>query len=1310
MTTRTAGEDPGTGTAGAAARPLTEAQAGLWFAQRLDPQNPVFNTGQYVAIDGPLDVEIFRAAVDAAMKEADVLAVRLDEEDGEPRQIVDETRRAWLEVVDCRGRERPRDQALAAIGQDLATPLDLATDRLVAHRLYIVGNDSYLWYLRVHHVLIDGYGTSLLTDRIADLYSSRVRGTVPVTGTLGSLTALVEADEKYRAAAARQADRDFWRAYLTDAPAAASLVPAAAMTSRRYLQRAISLPPHVGPVLGRLADETKTPWPDVLTALVAAYVTRHAGGSEATLGITSMGRLGSPAARVPGMVMNVLPVRIAVDEEQPLAEWLARAGAACREARRHGRYRGEQIRRELNLLGGDRRLHGPIVNVLPFEQAPSLDGVRSSLHVLATGPVDDFTVTWRGDARLDQMRAEIDVNPALYSQADLDAHAERLVTFITKAVEAGRLAGVPTVTDAEAHQILEVFNDTAHPVEDTTLDALIRRMAARLPDAPALSMGDRVLSFQAFEQMVAELAGGLHRAGVVRGDIVAVAIPRSIEMVVALHAIVRLGAAYLPLDLDSPAARVARIVSSARPRVVLTAPGTDALLSADVATLALADALTGPAVDDAVPGPEPGAAAYVIYTSGSTGDPKGVVIEHRAIVNRLEWMREEYNVGPGDRILQKTPSTFDVSVWEFFLTFLSGATLVVAPPGVHKDPQALAALMVDERITMAHFVPSMMAEWLAEPQAARGSLRAIICSGEALPSALRDRFHERIGGELHNLYGPTEAAVDVTAWAADANDRSEPVPIGRPVWNTRLYVVDDRHRLLPPGVPGHLCLAGIQLAREYLGRPDLTADRFVPDPFGAPGERMYRTGDVARWRPDGAMEFLGRSDHQVKIRGQRIELGEIEHVLSGVDEVARVVVLAREDRPGDQRLVAYVERAPGSDIDEARLRRYASAGLTEAMVPSVFVFVDTWPTTTNGKLDRGRLPAPAASAVRRRAPETHAERAVVAEVAALLDLDEQDVDADADFFALGGHSLLAARLVRRLREEWGSDVGLGSVFEHQTLSALAAHLDRLRSRASDGVANDLSELTVLRAAPPLLPALTCVHPAGGLAWCYHTLARTIAAGRPVYGLQARGLRADQPLPVTLDVLAVDYVNQLRAVQPSGPYHLLGWSIGGIIAQAMAVALEAQGETVGVLAMLDAYPSDRWRGLTDPDEAATLRAVLLMAGERPESVPPPLTRERVVERLRAGQHPLGALSDQELSGVLRVVAHNNRLVRRHEHTPCAAPLLHVRADLEHADDGVNAEEWRPYVGRIDARHVASLHAHMTGPDVSRIVAASLEEYL
>ncbi|MFB6584033.1 amino acid adenylation domain-containing protein, partial [Streptomyces sp. NPDC056402] len=400
----------------------------------------------------------------------------------------------------------------------------------------------------------------------------------------------------------------------------------------------------------------------------------------------------------------------------------------------------------------------------------------------------------------------------------------------------------------------------------------------------------------------------------------------------------------------------------------------------------------------------------VIYTSGSTGRPKGAVVTHEAIVNRLLWMQREYGLRAGDRVLQKTPFGFDVSVWELFWPLLCGAGMVLAEPGGHKDPAYLAEVIQAKRVTTVHFVPSMLQVFLAEPlSAACGGLRRVFCSGEALPGSLAALFRDRLGVPLHNLYGPTEAAVDVTAWACVDTGRVTPPPIGRPVANTRVFVLDAALRPVPVGVAGELYVAGVQLARGYLGRAGLTAERFVANPYGGPGERMYRTGDLVRWNEDGQLEYLGRTDDQVKIRGFRIELGEIEAGLSSLDEVAQVAVIVREDRPGDKRLAAYLVPAPDTDLDIDALRVHVRTALPDYMVPSAFVVLNELPLTTNGKLDRRALPAPDyTTTTTNREPVTEQEITLAALFADVLGLER--VGVEDSFFELGGDSISSIQL------------------------------------------------------------------------------------------------------------------------------------------------------------------------------------------------------------------------------------------------------------------------------------------------------------
>ncbi|EHL97686.1 AMP-binding enzyme [Acetobacteraceae bacterium AT-5844] len=1272
-------------------QPLTEAQAGLWYAQRLDAANPIFNTGHYLELRGPLDVAAFTEAVNGAVAEADALALRIDDAGGAPVQRVDEARRPWLRVVDLSSEPDPEKAALVAMERDMARPVDPARQALAAEWLYVLSPRRHFWYQRAHHVVLDAFGTDLVARRVANLYAAAIGQGVAGPRLVGLEAALAE-DASYRADPRREKDAAYWRQAMQGMGDVVGLAPGNAMTGRKALRHSLLLDDDFSEALRTASAAQDLPWPDVLAALIAAYVRRHAGTEEVCLGMTFMGRLGSGAARVPCMLMNVLPLRLRPDEGAPLSTLFAEASKALVKGRRHGRYRGEQLRRDLGLLGAGRRLYGPLVNLLPFENPPEFAGLEVIQHVLGTGPVDDITLTFRGGPDAAGLRLEIEANPALYDAADVAAHATRLPGFIRAALRAERLADVPTATAEESRWMLEELNATTHHVPDTTLAALIASRMVAEPDAPALEFNGTVLSYGELDARTAALAAALRARGVGRGGIVAVALERSFELVVALLAVIRAGAAYLPLDPEHPDARITRILENARPSLVLS----ERAMPAGVPVLAPRDwPKDGVAPAD---GPAPGDAAYVLYTSGSTGEPKGVVIEHRAIVNRLEWMRQHYGFGPKDRIVQKTPATFDVSVWEFFLPFLSGATLVVAPPGAHKDPVALAALLRGARITTAHFVPSMLAAFLAEPASQGLVLSRVFCSGEELTAELRDRFHARVTSELHNLYGPTEAAVDVSYWPASPEDRSQPVPIGYPVWNTQLYVLDEAMRPVPPGVTGHLHLGGAQLAREYLGRPDLTERAFLPNPF-RPGERMYRTGDVARLRNDGAVVFLGRSDHQVKIRGQRIELGEVEAALATYPGLRQARVVAREDRPGDKRLVAYV--VPAEGYDSAALRAHAAMRLPDAMLPSAFVTLAELPVNSSGKLDRAALPAPDYAAAKGRAVESQTERRVAALFTAVLGVE--GVGAEDDFFALGGHSLLAVELMLRVREEFGWDPGLGALFEHPTVERLAALMEE--KPVSD---SGLGPMVRLQQGDEALAPLFVVHPAGGISWCYGGLARALSPRRTVYGIQAPALAEGIETPESLDALAADYAARIGAVWPEGVVHLLGWSVGGIIAHAMAVRLRAMGREVGVLAMLDSYPSEVWRQQEEPAENAPYRALLAIAGYDPDNLPEdlPLTREAVVAFLRAGDSPLGRLPEAALNGVVRVVRGNNRLVRQHDHARYDGTITHFHAATQHAGSAISPTLWHPYAAAMDVVDVAAHHAELTGPAATAQIAPSL----
>ncbi|RMX07849.1 amino acid adenylation domain-containing protein [Corticibacter populi] len=1302
--------------------PLTEAQSGLWYAQRLAPQNPCFNTGHALWLQGALDVAAFTAAANRAAAEAQALRLGLRESSqGIVEQFLDDARTPWLQVIDVSAQPQPAQAAREAMRADMATPLDPQRDALALQRLYRLGDEQYVWYQRAHHLLNDGYGMALWESRVVELYNAAAQEGTASGGAglpLGSLAAVMDEAHTYATSERRAKDAAYWQALFARPIEVAGLAASQsgkAISAPQCLRVRTALPPAWRQALLAFASRIDIPWPDVLTALTALYCQRMAGAEQTVVGIPFMGRLGSASARVPAMVMNVLPLPVAARPDQPLSDFLQEMARAQLRARRHGRYRSEQLRRDLGLLGGNRRLYGALINVQPFYQPLHLSGLEARLEILGTGPIDDITIGFRGNAT-EALELEIEANPGLYDLPTVQEHLERLQAFILAAFEAGTASGMPLASPTEASRYLFDVNATAHAVPSTTLVALIEAQMRRSPAAPALEFDGQILSHGELEQQSRALAQALQQRGVGKDVLVAVALPRSLELVIALVAVLRAGGAYLPLDLQHPPERLARVVRLAKPLCALVRPEDAAQLPLELPRLSTTDWPAAPDGSAVLPGaPSPHDLAYVIYTSGSTGEPKGVMIEHQSIVNRLEWMRQHYGFSAADRILQKTPATFDVSVWEFFLPLLAGATLVVAPPEAHRDPAWLARIIRQQRISTCHFVPSMLAAFLAEPGVRGLQMRRIFTSGEELPAELRDLLHATLHSELHNLYGPTEAAVDVSYWPAGPHDHSRPVPIGHPVWNTRLYVLDAQMRPQPPGVAGDLYLGGVQLARGYLGRDDLTRAAFLPDPH-LPGERIYRTGDLARWRRDGALEYIGRSDHQVKLRGLRIELGEIEAAIQTSGMTIQASVIVREDRAGDKKLVAYVQPRRGEAFDAAALRQHIAASVPDYMVPSAIVAMAHWPVTSNGKLDRKALPAPQFASAAGRPLHTATEQRLAALFADVLELNVAGIDADSDFFSLGGDSLSAVQLLAAVQQEWQRNPGLGALFASPSVGALAALIDDEKVRFDSGLAPliELAHAPTGNAAP-----LFVIHPAGGICWGYRHLARAIsrpheqnfmppgATPRSVFGLQSPALDPGQPLPASIDELAAQYANRALEIQPEGPIHLLGWSVGGIIAQAIAVELQRRGVPVGLVAMLDAYPAEVWRAEPEPTPLQALRALLAIAGHDPEGHPELDTQAKVIAFLRAGDTALGNLPEEALSGVIRVVTDTNRLIRQHQQRRYHGTLTHVRAGRDHTSKPqLQANLWAPYADALVALEVPFLHSQLTGAEATVQIAPLL----
>ncbi|MFE0177215.1 non-ribosomal peptide synthase/polyketide synthase [Streptomyces sp. NPDC059002] len=1035
---------------------LSGAQLGVWLAQQLEPASSRYNVGVCLEIEGPVDTERFPEAVRLVAAETESLRVRFDTDANGPFQVLTPDCDIPCHVLDMTDEQDPRAAAEAWMRHDLTTPLDLRRAPLFTHALIATGPARHLCYIRYHHILLDGFGLMLYVRRLAEVYSALVAGEEYPTSTFGALEHLVGEDAAYRESAAFAADRAFWLEQFAEVTEPATLAGRSAPAAPTALRGSVPLSEERADLLTRAAESAGGPRSALLIAAMAAYVHRMTAAEDVVLALPVSARAGRTALSTPGMLANELPLRLRVTPGTTFAELVRQVSREVGQVLKHHRYRGEDLHRELGLSGGESGLVGPMVDILSYVRVPSFAGSEATIRPLSGGRVRDLIVTVYGGPH-GGMRVDFEANPRLYTQQETDAHQERFLRLLgALADDPDRPVSEPELlAPSEREAVLATWNDTAHEVSAATLPELFEWQAARTPNRPALTFEDTTLTYAELDARATRLARHLTLHGAGPERFVAVAVPRSVDLVVSLLAVLKTGAAYLPVDPDYPADRIAYMLQDASPALLLTSADVADLLprTEGVPHLVLGADTPGDCAAADGENPHPAAAArtcppdlrhpaYVIYTSGSTGRPKGTVVSHGAIVNRLHWMQDTYDLDESDRVLQKTPSGFDVSVWEFFWPLIVGATLVVARPEGHRDPVYLAELIRRERVTTLHFVPSMLHAFLrANPEPRQGALRRVFCSGEALPRELLAEFQTTWNVPLHNLYGPTEAAVDVTYWDGSTEPTHGPVPIGRPVWNTRCYVLDAALRPVPPGVPGELYLAGVQLARGYLGRSALTAERFVADPFSTGGERLYRTGDLARWNTDGTLGYLGRTDHQVKLRGFRIELGEIESRIAREADVAHATVLVREDRPGDQRLVAYVVAAPGASPDAERLALALADDLPAHMVPSAFVVLDRLPLTANGKLDRTALPAPEYGPQGAgRAPRTPREEVLCQLFADALGLDR--VGIDDSFFDLGGHSLLATRLSSHIREALGFDVPIRQLFDTPTIAGLSAALDR----------------------------------------------------------------------------------------------------------------------------------------------------------------------------------------------------------------------------------------------------------------------------
>ncbi|GAA4579445.1 hypothetical protein GCM10023194_05120 [Planotetraspora phitsanulokensis] len=1152
--------------------PLSFAQERLWFMEQYTPGSRAYVIPVARRFRRELDAERLADALRQVVERHETLRTRFPATaDGAPALEVVPRGSADLTAdlaVELAVAEAADEEAARALVDELQSrPFDLAAGPPIRALLVRLAPDDHVLGLAVHHIAADGWSVNILLGELMALYEGRPVPDLKVQ----------YGDYALWQRGLPATGLDHWRERLAGVEALA--LPTDRPRPPEVTYGGASHPVRIDADLARrlrsLGEDHGASLYMVLLAGFSALLGRYAGQDDVAVGSPVAGRPAAELETLVGCFVNMLVMRSDLSGDPSFAELLLRVRETALDAFTHQDVPFEQLVSALNVTRDVSR--SPLFQViLAVQNYEAGDGAAEGFDLKSWATRFDLELYFSDDGA--ELFGSVIYNTDLFDAATIDRLCRHLTTLLRAAVDdPGRPLSALELLDAGERTALDAWNDTGVDLgEPATLLDLVEAQVARTPGAPAVTFEGVTLSYAEIDERAEHVAATLRAHGVVPGSRVGVCAERSPELVAALLGVLKAGAAYVPLDPEYPADRLAFMAADGALSAVLTfgeSEGLDALEGAltGCPLLPLDDAGESPPGESAWRA-GPLDAAYVIYTSGSTGKPKGVPNTHRGIVNRLRWMQDRFGLTPGDVVLQKTPAGFDVSVWEFFWPLMTGARLVLARPGGHKDAAYLRDLIVAEGVTTVHFVPSMLAMFLAEEGvAACRTLERIVCSGEELPADLARRCVETLPAELHNLYGPTEAAVDVSAWhcTPEALHGLARVPIGAPVANTTLHVLGPGMRRVPVGMPGELHIGGAQVSLGYLGRPGLTAERFVPDPFGEPGSRLYRTGDQARWRPDGTLEFLGRLDTQVKLRGLRIELGEIEAVLREQPGVADAAVIVREDRPGDQRLVAYVV---GSTPDRAVLKRV----LPDYMVPTAFVELDVLPLSPNGKLDRGALPAPARPGPTSSGPPTTpTELAVAAIWTEILDLDQ--VGADDDFFDLGGHSLLATQLVTRLRRTAGVTGGAGvsvmDVFKNPTVRELAALIDTpADQRAPRGL---LHELTPRRAAEL---SFVCVPYGGGSAVVYQPLADALPDRYSLWAVAIPGHDVgldEEHLP--FEELAARCVAEIQE-KVRGPIALYGHcGVGSALIIDIARRLEQAGREVEIVYIGAMFPFARPKG-------------------------------------------------------------------------------------------------------------------------------------
>jgi amino acid adenylation domain-containing protein len=1167
--------------------PLSLGQCRIWFSEQLADGVPLYNESEAARLLGYLHVDAMERALNSAIARHETLRTTFQKGEEGPIAVVHASWTLRIKQIDLRDLQPVQRNAelQRLLIDEPSAPYQLNTAPGIRATLVRLGSDEHVLILMIHHLVCDWASIGQLWREFSTAYHAIVKGqriaTTPLLIQYGDYAIW---EQQQITEGAFSEDLDYWENNLRGAP---ELLPLptdrlrAQVRSYRGAKRRFWLGAKLTKAVRDLSRQEKTSPFTVFAAAFNTLLYRYTGSEDICIGIPVGERERPELQPLIAFLLHTQVLRTHLSGDLKFRDLLPVVQSGMLALYSHREVPFDEVVRRINphRSVSQSPLFQVMLNWRDGDQQLSrigMDGLKVEL-LLAEAGTSKFDLTMALTDDEDEVWLEAEYDTDLFDDdriLRMFGHYQTLLEAV--AANPNRcLAELPLLTEPERLQLLVKWNATeiAYP-SDLCIHQLFEQQAARAPDAIAVVFGKDEITYGELDRRSNQLAHYLAGLGVGPEVLVGICVERSVGMVVGLLGILKAGGAYVPLDPEYPRARLEFMVEDSRVTILLTqVPLLDLLPERRVQTVCLDrdwpqiarysdHKLTTTVSSDNL--------AYVIYTSGSTGVPKGAMNTHGGIRNRLYWGQDRYRLSSSDSVLQKTPFSFDVSVWEFFWPLLNGARLVLARPGGHRDSGYLAELIHEQRITTVHFVPSMLRVFLEEAAASKCvSLKRVICSGEALPFDLQQKCFSRLKAELHNLYGPTEASVEVTYWACRFEHGRETVPIGRPIANTTIYVLDSRLNPVPIGLAGELCIGGVGLGRGYLNRPELTAERFIKNPYRqGKNERLYRTGDIARYRADGNIEHLGRTDDQVKVRGNRIELGEIEIALGRSKEVKQAVVVAREEEHGDKYLVAYVVSADREHTPSTSdLRNHLGLLLPVYMIPSAFVILETLPSLPNGKIDRKALPVPesnrTSSEVDYAAPATPVERTLVDIWQKVLGLKQ--VGVNHDFFALGGHSLQATLLLSEVHKIVGKRISLPAFFQHPTVLGMTRSLDEPKQGASD------DRLIVLRTrnSPGTLFFLDA-----GIGLC--RLAMLLEAG-PSAVATAVPLRWSEMEPTaalpSLESIAAEHVALIRSYYRSGPCLLAGYSFGGVLAYEVAQQLQQEGIAVEVVLLLDTWAAE-----------------------------------------------------------------------------------------------------------------------------------------